>query len=105
MAMTSDNRTRVDWHLDRRVSLSIIVLLIANIAAGVWWAATTDARLERLEEMTTATAERSKDNADRIVDMRIRAAEQDQKLQSILDLLQRIDSRLAQMERRTTPTP
>lgn len=38
------------WHLQRNVSVSMIALLLFNLAGGVWWIAQSDARIERLED-------------------------------------------------------
>lgn len=32
--------TPTEWHLEKKVTLGIIFLLVANITSSVWWAAT-----------------------------------------------------------------
>lgn len=38
----SDMREPSDWHLDRKVTLSIIAALLLNTVSSVWWAAKLD---------------------------------------------------------------
>jgi hypothetical protein len=41
------------WHLDKRVNVSLIVVLAAQIAAGIWFASKMDSRLSTVEARTT----------------------------------------------------
>jgi Na+/pantothenate symporter len=41
------------WHLDKRVNVSLIVVLAAQIAAGIWFASKMDSRLSAVEARTT----------------------------------------------------
>lgn len=34
------------WHLDRTVNLSIVIVLLAQFAGGVWWVSAVSNRLE-----------------------------------------------------------
>jgi len=38
------------WHLDKRVNISIILAVAAQTAAGIWWASAINTRVERLEQ-------------------------------------------------------
>jgi len=46
-----------DWHLDKRIPVALIVALALNSGAGIWWAATTNARLDNVEQALTTSAE------------------------------------------------
>lgn len=37
------------WHLDKKVPISLIIAILAQMAGGLWFASKLDARLERLE--------------------------------------------------------
>ena len=41
------------WHLDKRVNVSIIIMLAAQLAAGVWFASKMDSRISNVESRTT----------------------------------------------------
>lgn len=78
--MTSPNEP---WHLDKRVPIALIVTIVLQTAGLVWWAASLEGRLMRVERDTAALiAADAKINDD----MR-RAAE----------YLARLDERLASM--------
>ena len=48
--MTALNRTPNEWHLDRRFSITLIVLLLGEFAALVWWDAGIQAYKEASEK-------------------------------------------------------
>lgn len=57
--MTEDERQ--EWHLDRKVSIAMIIGLLGNMAAGVWFASKMDSRVERNEAaILTLVEERSR---------------------------------------------
>ncbi|HHN67529.1 MAG TPA: hypothetical protein ENK15_05775 [Thermopetrobacter sp.] len=60
MAGFEDNR---QWHLDRRVPISLIVAIVMQTVAAAWWAASMQARIEALERSANA----SDGQRDRIV--------------------------------------
>ena len=37
------------WHLDKKVPISLIVLILVQTSAFIWWAATMDTRVTQLE--------------------------------------------------------
>jgi hypothetical protein len=59
----SMSRDEGQWHLDRKVPLAIIVTLLLQTGAFIWWAAKTDARVDALEMNFT----RISPQAERIV--------------------------------------
>lgn len=44
------------WHLDKRVPIALIVTILIQTGAALWWAATVNARVDVLERQATATA-------------------------------------------------
>jgi hypothetical protein len=44
------------WHLDKKVPLALIVTLLLQSGAFIWWAAKADNRLEYLERTVNASA-------------------------------------------------
>ena len=40
------------WHLDKRVNVSIILMLAGQIAGGIWYASKMDGRLTSIEART-----------------------------------------------------
>ena len=55
MASTDESQDR-QWHLDKKVPLALIVTIIAQTMAIVWWAATASARLDQLERQVNTAA-------------------------------------------------
>jgi hypothetical protein len=40
---------RRQWHIDRGIPLALIVLLIMQLAGGVWWAATITEKVSAMK--------------------------------------------------------
>jgi hypothetical protein len=53
-----DDRMQQDreWHLDKKVPLALIVTLLVQSGAFIWWAAKADSRLDALERTSNASA-------------------------------------------------
>lgn len=47
---------REPWHLDRRVPVALIVTLVIQTGAVVWWASNIDKRVEQLEDQVATRA-------------------------------------------------
>lgn len=43
------DRRSNEWHLDKKVSISVIGLLIVNICSSIWWAATLTSEVDELK--------------------------------------------------------
>ena len=54
MTIDTDNQ----WHLDKRVPISIILAMLGQFAGGLWFIARLDARIIALETAQVAQAER-----------------------------------------------
>lgn len=50
-----------EWHLDRRVTVTLILALLLNAGSLAWWAATMDARLLSAENRIEMNARRIED--------------------------------------------
>jgi len=44
------------WHLDRKIPIAIIITIMAQTGAIVWWAASAEARLNTLEHTVQLAA-------------------------------------------------
>ncbi len=53
--MDSDTQSR-HWHLDKRVPIALIVMLLGQTFVVGWWASSTDARVTTLEKRLDAAA-------------------------------------------------
>lgn len=42
----TDRERQIEWHLDRRVSVSVILALVFQAAGGFWWASGITTRIE-----------------------------------------------------------
>lgn len=70
------------WHLDKRVPVALLLGLMLNAMAGVWWASSISARVDVLERALLVT----QSDHDAIVEMR--------------STVRSIDDRLERMEQR-----
>ena len=52
----TDSPPREPWHLDRRVPVALIVTLVIQTGAVVWWASNIDKRVEQLEDQVATRA-------------------------------------------------
>lgn len=84
-AMTQDRR----WHLDRRVPLATILMIVLQTAGVIWWGSSINERVNQLEARALLTAPQG----DRITRMEV-------KLESIEKFMGRIERFI---EQRPTP--
>ena len=75
------------WHLDKRVPLALILTIMIQTAAGIWWAATISARVGAVEMWIT-------DNKTVTEQMAIIETRQEYMIQTI----ERIDRKLEKKE-------
>ena len=57
----ADDAPEAKWHLDKRIPIALIVAIVVQTMAAVWWAGTSSARLDSIErrvEQMTPQAER-----------------------------------------------
>lgn len=83
--MTAEEKeeNRREWHLDRKVTLGLILALLANSGATVWWASRLEQRVAHIE----ASQSRPVQNTERI-------ARVETKIESAVESLERIERKL-----------
>ena len=86
-----------NWHLDRKVTISLIVAMTINMATTVWWASAISAAVATLQTndikqdiLTTNNSIGRESNANRITSLEAKATAVDSKLGRIEDKLDRI---------------
>jgi len=71
----TDRERLAEWHLDRRVSIALILMLCAQIATAAWYASKTDSRISTLEEHYFELAADTTENRQFQIDQRVRVWE------------------------------
>lgn len=56
------------WHLDKRVPIALLVAIILQTSGAIWWAATIQGRVDRLDEIVGVRAT----DGDRLIALEIR---------------------------------
>lgn len=97
--MSPQNESR-DWHLDKKVSICIIIALIGNFCSGIWYGAKLDSNVQ---ETRTQVAELRlwKDHQDderSKIDAHLAVV--DERLSEQASILRRIDDHVEVMSRR-----
>jgi small-conductance mechanosensitive channel len=67
----NDETEASNWNLDKRVPIALILAILAQTAAGVWWAASQTARLDTQERRVTML----ESNDNKMAEAQLRAAE------------------------------
>ena len=67
----SDETEASNWNLDKRVPIALILAILTQTAAGVWWAASQTARLDT-QERRVAVLE---SNDSKMAEAQLRAVE------------------------------
>lgn len=79
------------WHLDKKVPIALIVVLIAQFLGGLWFMARLDSRVEE-QAARIAKTEAQINTIDREArDFGTRIARIEEKTSSMLTILQRIE--------------
>ena len=82
------------WHLDKKLPIALIVVLVAQFLGGLWFMARLDARVEE-QATRLAKTEAQISNIDREArDFGNRMARIEEKSSAMLSLLQAIEQRL-----------
>ncbi len=81
---------RMEWHLDRRVTLGLFLAILIQSGSALWWAATfqanTQARLSTLE-----------DRLSNSIDSRERIARLETTVTDMKDVLRSVDDKLGRL--------
>jgi hypothetical protein len=80
--MDKDPQTS-QWHLDKRVPVALILTLIVQGAAMVWWGSAIDHRVAAVEQRLSALD----DSRERLIRLEASVSYQQQVLQEIRDEL------------------
>lgn len=72
--MTDDELKR-EWRIDRRFSVALVVTLVCQASAAVWFASKTDSRVEALERRYVELAEITAADRQWQINQRIRVWE------------------------------
>lgn len=76
------------WHLDKKVPLALIVTIVVQTCAIVWWASQASARLDQLERRVEASAPQ----AERIIRVETKIEAMFESLSEIKNLIRRTAS-------------
>lgn len=87
MSEYNDNR----WHLDKRVPVAIIVTLILQAAAAVWWAGQSDNRITNLENRLSGMEQSVKQTVSMQNDINVRLARIEERTEGQTATLKRIE--------------
>lgn len=89
---------REPWHLDKRVPLALILTILGQTAVAFWWAATLESRVGVVERDLgrEQVINETQTSAIRIIETG--AARRDEKLVTILGIVERMDRRLERIE-------
>lgn len=90
------DKSDANWHLDRKVPVSLIVTLVlvfgGQSVTALMWASKADARIERLEEAAKVSGPQSVVQGDRLTRVEV-------KLESVLDNVTEIKTILRSAKR------
>jgi len=107
VAGTAEERRPVEqdknWHLDKRVPIALIGVILAQTFAGGWWAATTGERLSALERDRTTSAIAVDTAAKSSSSLSERMVRIETKFDGVVDTLTEIKNILRQPPRSATP--
>lgn len=79
----NDDNTVEGWHLDKRIPITLIIAIVLQTVAVVWWGARLDQRVTQLELTSSSRAEFS----DRIT-------RQETLMESVQDTTRRIETKV-----------
>lgn len=88
---TPDDRR---WHLDRRVPIALIVTLLIQAAAALWWARGAEDRIFKLEAETAGLVQSLATATDRLTELRERVIRIEGLTENVSRSLDKIDRKL-----------
>ena len=75
------------WHLDRRVPIALILVILTQTAGGAWWAASTSARVDANAKAVVKVDDETQDIPERLA--RIETQQE-----YLIETVRRIDRKL-----------
>jgi len=82
------------WHVDRRVPVALIVTILLQSAAAVWWAASVDGEVVHHGQEIAALKVKDADDSRRLEAIVERLARIEERASAQLDMLRRIEAKL-----------
>ena len=79
------------WHFDRRVPVALIVTILMQTAAAIWWASALSQRVSAVEAATANHTVATTDREARIRALELSASRTDERLIAIQSGLSRIE--------------
>lgn len=89
--------TKEPWHLDKRVPLALILTILGQTALAGWFAASLASRVDTLERDVERQRLVDMQQTSAINESQRQDAAQSQKLENILDIVERMDRRLERL--------
>lgn len=89
-----DRQYEKSWHLDRKVPLAMILTIVLQTGAFVWFAARLDQRVEALERSETRASMSAPVQADRLTRVEVK-----------IENIERGVGRIESLMQRTSPPP
>jgi|GEM_PF-1002542 hypothetical protein len=98
----ADDAGKNDWHLEKKVTISLIVSILLQTCAIVWWGSKLDSRVGFLEEKVTMEHSRIDNQEKEFKDAASRLARVEERTAAMLDILRRIEVRIDAIPSRRT---
>jgi hypothetical protein len=92
------NLPETHWTIDRRIPLALIVTLLMQFGGFVWWFSSVESRLTIKEQRLTRVEQRLDDDQRAISAIGERLARIEERSNTQLEILRRIDGRLQERQ-------
>ena len=93
-----------DWHLEKKVTISLILSILLQTSTIVWWGSKLDSRVGFLEEKVSVDRNKIENQEKEFKDAASRLARVEERTAAMLDILRRIELRIDAIPSRQTPT-
>jgi hypothetical protein len=83
-----------DWHLDKRVPISLIIMIMVQSASAIWWASSVEAKIieqQKASDIMTAYITKQTDNDKRTIEILARL---DERVRQQSEMLATIDRKV-----------
>lgn len=96
-------KDRAEWHLDKRVNLTLIIMVVGQVAFGAWWASKMEQRVHAVENRMLeimADIEKNRQTAmSERASIRVDAAQMNLRYTSMSQDIARLQGQLEQINR------
>ncbi len=86
-----DDANANHWHLDKRVPIALIVTIMLQCGAGIWWGATMAARLDNQERRIESLENRGQKMSESFSNMNNQMSRLDERMTAMLESTHRIE--------------